>query len=40
MRTGMSMGQWLTVPMMVLGLFFIARAVLRPALGNMAPART
>jgi hypothetical protein len=26
--------------MMVLGLFFIARAVLRPALGNMAPART
>ncbi len=36
-RTGLSMGQWLTVPMMVIGLFFIARAVLRPPLGSVAP---
>lgn len=38
-RTGMSMGQWLTVPMMVLGIFFIVRAVLRPPLGSVAPIR-
>ncbi len=37
-RTGMSMGQWLTVPMMAIGSFFIVRAVLRPALGSTAPA--
>jgi len=36
-RTGMSMGQWLTVPMMVIGVFFIARAVMRPPLGSVAP---
>lgn len=37
-RTGMSMGQWLTVPMMLLGLFLIARALVRPSLGAGAPA--
>jgi len=36
-RTGMSMGQWLTVPMMVIGVFFLARAVMRPPLGSVAP---
>lgn len=37
--TGMSMGQWLTVPMILLGLFLIARALMRPALGQgSAPA--
>ncbi len=33
LRTGLSMGQWLTVPMIVVGLFFAGRALLRPALG-------
>jgi phosphatidylglycerol:prolipoprotein diacylglycerol transferase len=36
--TGMSMGQWLTVPMIVLGLFLIVRALMRPALGQGVPA--
>ncbi len=40
MRTGLSMGQWLTVPMMLLGLFLAVRAMLRPPLvsGAAAPA--
>ncbi len=33
MRTGMSMGQWLTVPLILVGLFFAVRALLRPPLG-------
>ena len=37
-RTGLSMGQWLTVPMIAIGLFFIVRAMLRPPLGSGAPA--
>jgi phosphatidylglycerol:prolipoprotein diacylglycerol transferase len=37
-RTGFSMGQWLTVPMIVIGLFLIARALLRPPLGAARPA--
>jgi phosphatidylglycerol:prolipoprotein diacylglycerol transferase len=37
-RTGLSMGQWLTVPMILLGLFLIARALLRPPLGAGEPA--
>jgi phosphatidylglycerol:prolipoprotein diacylglycerol transferase len=37
-RTGMSMGQWLTVPMILLGLFFVVRALLRKPLGSGAPA--
>ncbi len=36
-RTGLSMGQWLTVPMVLLGLGLIAVAVLRPPLGSVAP---
>ena len=35
-RTGLSMGQWLTVPMIVIGLFLLVRALLRPALGSGA----
>ncbi len=37
-RTGLSMGQWLTVPLMVVGLFFLVRALRRPALGSGTPA--
>ena len=37
-QTGLSMGQWLTVPMIVLGLFFLARAQVRPPLGAGTPA--
>ncbi len=33
-RTGLSMGQWLTVPLMAVGLFFLIRALLRPSLGS------
>jgi phosphatidylglycerol:prolipoprotein diacylglycerol transferase len=36
-RTGMSMGQWLTVPMILVGLFLIARALARRPLGSAAP---
>jgi phosphatidylglycerol:prolipoprotein diacylglycerol transferase len=36
-QTGLSMGQWLTLPLMAVGLFFIVRALLRPALGAVAP---
>ena len=32
LRTGLSMGQWLTVPMMALGLALLARALTRPPL--------
>lgn len=39
-RTGMSMGQWLTVPMMVIGLILIARAILRPPLQSVALPRS
>ena len=31
--TGLSMGQWLTLPLMAAGLFFMIRALLRPPLG-------
>jgi phosphatidylglycerol:prolipoprotein diacylglycerol transferase len=37
MRTGLSMGQWLCVPMILVGLFFMARALVRPALGSGTP---
>lgn len=33
-RTGLSMGQWLTIPLMVVGLFFLIRGLLRPRLGS------
>jgi phosphatidylglycerol---prolipoprotein diacylglyceryl transferase len=36
-RTGLSMGQWLTLPLIAVGLFFLVRALLRPPLGA-APA--
>lgn len=35
--TGMSMGQWLTLPLIVIGLFFAVRGMLRPPLGSGAP---
>jgi len=37
-RTGLSMGQWLTIPLMAVGLFFLARGLMRPRLGSGAPA--
>jgi phosphatidylglycerol:prolipoprotein diacylglycerol transferase len=36
METGLSMGQWLTIPLFLVGLFFMVRALVRPPLG--APA--
>ena len=38
MRTGLSMGQWLTIPLIVLGVALVARALARPALGSGRPA--
>ncbi|WP_371514444.1 prolipoprotein diacylglyceryl transferase [Novosphingobium sp. TH158] len=35
--TGLSMGQWLTVPLFLAGVFFIVRALKRPPLGTVAP---
>jgi phosphatidylglycerol---prolipoprotein diacylglyceryl transferase len=37
-RTGLSMGQWLTVPLIVVGAFFMIRALRRPTLGSGSPA--
>jgi len=37
-RTGLSMGQWLTVPLILLGLFFVVRALVKPPLGSSARA--
>lgn len=37
-RTGLSMGQWLTIPLMAVGLFLLVRALLRPRLGSGEPA--
>ena len=37
MRTGFSMGQWLTLPLIAIGLFLIGRALLRPPLGSGRP---
>ncbi|MEZ5734298.1 MAG: prolipoprotein diacylglyceryl transferase [Novosphingobium sp.] len=36
-RTGLSMGQWLTIPLMAIGLLFVVRALMRPPLGSGAP---
>ncbi|MEZ5688217.1 MAG: prolipoprotein diacylglyceryl transferase [Caenibius sp.] len=33
-RTGLSMGQWLTIPLIILGLAIVIRALARPALGT------
>lgn len=38
MKTGLSMGQWLTLPLLAVGLFFMARALSRPQLGSGKPA--
>ncbi len=38
-RTGLSMGQWLTIPLILVGLFFVIRALRRPALGAATPAK-
>lgn len=35
--TGMSMGQWLTIPLMLIGLFFAIRALSRPELNAATP---
>ncbi len=35
--TGLSMGQWLTLPLAAAGLFFLIRSLVRPALGSGAP---
>ena len=40
MRTGLSMGQWLTIPLMAVGLFFMVRALIKPALGSGGAAAT
>jgi phosphatidylglycerol:prolipoprotein diacylglycerol transferase len=32
MQTGLSMGQWLTLPLMALGLLLVGRALVRPSL--------
>ena len=35
-NTGLSMGQWLTLPMIAVGAFFVIRALRRPPLGAVA----
>jgi phosphatidylglycerol:prolipoprotein diacylglycerol transferase len=37
-NSGLSMGQWLSLPVIAVGLFFIVRALLRPPLGSGSPA--
>jgi phosphatidylglycerol---prolipoprotein diacylglyceryl transferase len=37
-RSGMSMGQWLTIPLILVGLFFTVRALQKPELGRGKPA--
>ncbi len=37
-HSGLSMGQWLTIPLALTGLYFAARALLRPIPGSSAPA--
>ncbi len=39
-RSGLSMGQWLTIPLALTGLFFATRALLRPELGRGTPPPT
>ncbi|WP_310530965.1 prolipoprotein diacylglyceryl transferase [Novosphingobium sp.] len=36
LSTGLSMGQWLTIPLFLVGLFFMVRALVRPPLGTTA----
>jgi len=37
-RTGLSMGQWLTIPLFIAGAVFVLRALRKPALGSGVPA--
>ena len=37
-RTGLSMGQWLTIPLILVGAFFAVRALRRPELNSGTPA--
>lgn len=39
LRTGLSMGQWLTIPLIALGLGLVIWALMRPPLGSAAPAK-
>jgi phosphatidylglycerol:prolipoprotein diacylglycerol transferase len=39
LRTGLSMGQWLTIPLIALGLGLVIWALLRPPLGSATPAK-
>jgi phosphatidylglycerol:prolipoprotein diacylglycerol transferase len=34
LRTGLSMGQWLTIPLVLVGLVFLVRALVRQPLGS------
>ena len=36
-NTGLSMGQWLTIPLIALGLVFVLRALMKPALASGRP---
>ena len=38
LRTGLSMGQWLTIPLIAVGLFFMIRGLRKPELNSAAPA--
>ncbi|HOB13588.1 MAG TPA: prolipoprotein diacylglyceryl transferase, partial [Novosphingobium sp.] len=33
-QTGLSMGQWLTIPLIAVGLFFLIRALIRPEINS------
>jgi phosphatidylglycerol---prolipoprotein diacylglyceryl transferase len=37
MRTGLSMGQWLTIPLILLGIVLVVRALMRPPLATGRP---
>jgi phosphatidylglycerol:prolipoprotein diacylglycerol transferase len=36
-ETGMSMGQWLTIPLILVGIFMVVRALQKPAIGSAKP---
>jgi phosphatidylglycerol:prolipoprotein diacylglycerol transferase len=40
LRTGLSMGQWLTLPLLLIGIVFAIRALMRPPLASGKPAAT
>jgi phosphatidylglycerol:prolipoprotein diacylglycerol transferase len=39
-QSGLSMGQWLTIPLFLVGVFFVVRALMRPPLGSRAAPTT